>query len=261
MAFVVLENVSKVFAGDHGTVHALSPTSLEVQQGEFVSLIGPSGCGKSTLLHIVDGLIEQTTGRVVLDGVEVTGPGPDRGMVFQDFALLPWRTVRANVELGPELRAEPPQARRERADRWLSVVGLRAFADRFPRELSGGMRQRVSIARALALDPKILLMDEPFANLDAQTKVQLEQELMNLWAETRKTVLFVTHDLAEAIALSDRVVVFTARPGRVKDIVEVDLPRPRDVVEIRSDPAFARLHDRIWHQLRDEVRRAQEIPA
>lgn len=261
MGFVVVEDVSKVFSGDQEAIHALAPTSFEIEEAEFVSFIGPSGCGKTTLLHIIDGLIEATTGRVLVDGTRVTGPGPDRGMVFQEFALLPWRTVRGNVELGLELRGERPQLRRERADRWLSLVSLQPFSDRFPRELSGGMRQRVSIARALALDPKILLMDEPFANLDAQTKVLLEQELMNLWASTRKTILFVTHDLAEAIALSDRVVIFTARPGRVKDIVEVKLPRPRDVVEIRSHPTFAHLHDMIWRQLRDEVRRAQEESA
>lgn len=253
---IEVEHLSKVFPGD-AAVAALEDVSLTVAAGEFVSLIGPSGCGKSTLLHILDGLIPPSGGRVLVDSQRVCGPGPDRGMVFQEFALLPWRTVRANVELGLELRGIGPQERRRTASALLNLVGLTGFEERFPHELSGGMRQRVSIARALAPDPKILLMDEPFANLDAQTRLLMEEELLNIWERTRKTVLFVTHDLAEAIAMAERVVIFTARPARVKDVVRVDLPRPRDVVAVRSTPAFARLHDYVWVRLRDEVLRAR----
>jgi NitT/TauT family transport system ATP-binding protein len=252
-----VETLSMVFPGQR-EVAALEEVSLSVPDGEFLSLIGPSGCGKSTLLHIIDGLIPATSGRVLVDGETVNLPGPDRGMVFQEFGLLPWRTVQANVELGLELRGMAVAERRGIAQDLLVLVGLTGFEDRHPHELSGGMRQRVGIARALALDPKILLMDEPFASLDAQTKLLMEEELLTIWERTRKTVLFVTHDLAEAIALADRVVVFTARPGRVKAIIPVDLPRPRDVVGVRATPAFARLHEEVWTLLRDEVRRARE---
>jgi len=253
-----VEQLSMVFPGQR-EVAALEEISLSVADGEFLSVIGPSGCGKSTLLHIIDGLLPATSGRVLVDGETVSVPGPDRGMVFQEFGLLPWRTVRANVELGPELRGVAAAERRRIAQEFLGLVGLHGFEDRHPHELSGGMRQRVSIARALALDPKILLMDEPFANLDAQTKLLMEEELLAIWERTRKTIVFVTHDLAEAIALADRVVVFTARPGRVKAVVAVDLPRPRDVVGVRATPGFARLHEEVWTLLRDEVRRAREF--
>lgn len=257
---IQVEDLSMIFPGQREVV-ALEHVSLSVADGEFLSLIGPSGCGKSTLLHIIDGLLPPTAGKVLVDGETVRVPGPDRGMVFQDFALLPWRTVRANVELGLELRGVAAPERRRVADALLGLVELRGFEERHPHELSGGMRQRVSIARALALDPKVLLMDEPFANLDAQTKLLMEEELLGIWERTRKTILFVTHDLAEAIALADRVIVFTARPGRVKAVVTVDLPRPRDVVGVRASPIFARLHDEMWTLLRDEVRRArEEIP-
>jgi NitT/TauT family transport system ATP-binding protein len=258
VSLIVVDGLTKVFPGATEVV-ALDGISLAVDEGEFVSLIGPSGCGKSTLLHILDGLEAPTAGQALVAGRPVDGPGPDRGMVFQEYALLPWRTVQANVELGLELRGLPAAERRRIAADRLALVGLRGFEGRYPHELSGGMRQRVSIARALALQPQILLMDEPFANLDAQTRLLLEDELLAIWQRTGQTMLFVTHDLAEAIAMADRVVIFTARPGRIKDVVRVPLPRPRDVVRVRTTPEFARLYDHVWTQLRDEVLKSREV--
>jgi NitT/TauT family transport system ATP-binding protein len=258
VTLIAVDRLTKVFSGATD-VTALDSVTLAVGEGEFVSLIGPSGCGKSTLLHILDGLTPASGGQALVGGRPVDGPGPDRGMVFQEYALLPWRTVQANVELGLELRGMPVSDRRRISSDLIGLVGLKGFESRYPHELSGGMRQRVSIARALALQPQILLMDEPFANLDAQTRLLLEEELLAIWHRTGQTVLFVTHDLAEAIAMADRVVIFTARPGRIKDIVPVPLARPRDVVRVRTTPEFARLYDHIWTQLRDEVMKAREV--
>jgi NitT/TauT family transport system ATP-binding protein len=214
---------------------ALVDINLRIEEGEFVCLLGPSGCGKSTLLKIIAGLIPATSGRITINGRPVSGPGPERAVVFQDYALFPWMTVRDNVEFGLEARRLPAAERREVSSRLLKVVGLSDFAERFPHQLSGGMKQRVSIARALAVDPSLLLMDEPFGALDAQTRHLLQDELLRVWREYRKTVVFVTHSIEEAIYLSDRIVVMTARPGRVKQIVVVPEARPRDMASVEMN--------------------------
>lgn len=233
---------------------AVHDVSLEIAAGEFLAVVGPSGCGKSTLLDLLGGLTEPTSGRVLVDGEPVRGPGLDRGVVFQQYALLPWRTAQANVEFGLEAKQIPRRERRERAREYLSLVGLAGFADRYPHELSGGMKQRVAIARSLAFDPGVLLMDEPFAALDAQTRELLQEELLRIWQRTGKTVVFVTHGIDEAVYLGERVAVLTARPGRVKEIVTVDLAGRGDTDgDIRSSAAFARHRHEIWSLLRDEV--------
>jgi len=224
--------VRKAFRTGGREVVALDGIDLDVAPGEFVCLLGPSGCGKSTLLNAIAGFAPPTAGTVLANGRPVTGPGPDRAMVFQEYALFPWMTVEANVGFGLELRGEPRQVVREKVSALLRQLGLSDFRDRFPKDLSGGMRQRVAIARVLAIDPPMLLMDEPFGALDALTRRNLQDELLRLWAELGKTVVFVTHGIEEAIYLADRVVVMTYRPGRVKQIVPVKLPRPRDTASL-----------------------------
>ncbi len=209
-------------------VVALEDISLDIARGEFATVIGPSGCGKTTLLNILAGFDPASSGQALLEGRPITGPGADRGVVFQEYALFPWLTLRQNVEYGPRERGVPPAEAREIVDRTLRLVGLTGAENRYPHELSGGMRQRAALARVLVNDPKILLMDEPFAALDAQTRAALQRELGRLWAETGKTVLFITHSVEEAVLLADRVIALTARPGRVKAAVAVPLPRPRD---------------------------------
>jgi NitT/TauT family transport system ATP-binding protein len=226
---LTVENLNKKYVSHGSVTSALVDINLRIEEGEFVCLLGPSGCGKSTLLKIIAGLIPATSGRITINGQPVSGPGPERAVVFQDYALFPWMTVRDNVEFGLEARRLPVAERREVSSRLLKVVGLSDFAERFPHQLSGGMKQRVSIARALAVDPSLLLMDEPFGALDAQTRHLLQDELLRIWREYRKTVVFVTHSIEEAIYLSDRIVVMTARPGRVKQIVVVSEARPRDM--------------------------------
>ena len=226
---LTVENLNKKYVSHGSVTSALVDINLRIEEGEFVCLLGPSGCGKSTLLKIIAGLIPATSGRITINGRPVSGPGPERAVVFQDYALFPWMTVRDNVEFGLEARRLPVAERREVSSRLLKVVGLSDFAERFPHQLSGGMKQRVSIARALAVDPSLLLMDEPFGALDAQTRHLLQDELLRIWREYRKTVVFVTHSIEEAIYLSDRIVVMTARPGRVKQIVVVSEARPRDM--------------------------------
>jgi NitT/TauT family transport system ATP-binding protein len=226
-----------------------------VARGELVSVVGPSGCGKSSLLLLVNGLLAPTAGQVRLDGRVIDAPSAARALVFQDAALLPWRTVQANVELGLELRGVPPRERREIAGRHVRLVGLEPFASFLPHQLSGGMRQRVGLARALSVDPQILLMDEPFAALDAQMRWLMGAELLRLWELDRKTILFVTHDLDEALYLAERVVVLSASPGRVLDVIPVDVPRPRPL-SIRSSAQFGALRQRIWQRLEAEVVRA-----
>jgi NitT/TauT family transport system ATP-binding protein len=226
---IVVDSLFKRYGTDHASVDALQNISLTIEDGQFVSLLGPSGCGKSTLLKIIAGLIPATAGQVIIDGRPVSRPGPERAVVFQDYALFPWMTVRDNVEFGLEARGLKGPERRKISEELLGVVGLRDFAAKYPHHLSGGMRQRVSIARALAVNPSILLMDEPFGALDAQTRQSLQDELLRLWREYRKSVVFVTHSIEEAIYLSDRVVVMTARPGRIKAVVSIDDPRPRDL--------------------------------
>jgi NitT/TauT family transport system ATP-binding protein len=250
---IVARRVSLTFKPkDRDPVTALKDFDLVVQRGEFVSIVGPSGCGKSTFLNIVLGLIRPDAGEVRLNGREVTGPGQERAMVFQEFGLLPWRTVQANVELGLELKGVPAAERRKRATELIQLVGLAGFERHYPHELSGGMKQRVGLARALATDPEVLLMDEPFAALDAQTRDLMQAELLQIWERTRKTVLFVTHSIEEAAYLSDRVIVMTARPGRTKHVVEVGLHRPRDY-EMRLTPEFNELKARIWASLKEEL--------
>ncbi|MBI3079093.1 MAG: ABC transporter ATP-binding protein [Deltaproteobacteria bacterium] len=251
---ITVRQVSKAFhkvAGHEVTAfQALEDITLEIRENEFVSLIGPSGCGKTTLLRIDDGLIPPDTGEVFVRGRRVTRPGPDRAVVFQSFALLPWRTVLANVEFSLELRGLPPAQRRERARRYIELVGLAEFEGHYPHELSGGMQQRVGIARALAVDPSVLLMDEPFGSVDAQTRQLLQEELLELWQRERKTVLFVTHSMDEAVYLSDRVVILSPRPGRVTESLEVPLPRPRLAQEVRRQREFIDLTNYIWESLR-----------
>ena len=239
-----------------GALTALDDVSLDVADGTFLSLVGPSGSGKSTLLDLLGGLTTPTSGEVLIDGEPVRGPGLDRGVVFQQYALFPWRTARANVEFGLEGGPLGKRQRAARAREYLALVGLSGFEDRYPHELSGGMKQRVAIARSLAYDPAVLLMDEPFAALDAQTREQLQDELLRIWRRTGKTIVFITHGIDEAVYLGQRVAVLTSRPGRLKAVVDIDLgDRAGDV---RSDPAFGRQRHRLWELLHDEVRKAAE---
>ena len=245
-----LRQLSKTFLtragfGRERRVTALDGVSLSIRPGEFVTVIGPSGCGKSTLLMLVAGLERTSGGEIVLDGRAVIGPGTDRGVVFQDFALFPWLTVAGNIRFGLKMKRVAGQAQREIVARLLSLVGLSGFEDVYPNRLSGGMKQRVAIARALAYDPEILLMDEPFGSLDAQTRGALQRQLEQIWTATRKTVLFVTHSVREAVYLSDRVVVLSARPGRVLEEVGMDLPRPRDVFSAEFSRYERRLAERL----------------
>ena len=250
---IVVERVGKRYQTSSGPVEALHDVSLAVGAGEFCTLIGPSGCGKSTLLGMLGGLVAADSGRVLVDGRPVTGPDPRRvATVFQDAGLFPWRTALENVEFGLELQGVPRERRRTIATDLLGPLGLRDFAAKYPRELSGGMRQRVAIGRALAIDTPIILMDEPFGALDEQTRLLMGEWLLDIWRRTRKTVVFVTHSLHEALALSTRVVVMTARPGRVKSVLDLPLPYPRPM-----DAAdMAALRARLWHEIRDESRRA-----
>jgi NitT/TauT family transport system ATP-binding protein len=238
---------------DQTRLVALAGVDLTLSEGEFVSIVGPSGCGKTTFLSVVDGLIPATSGHISVDGKAVTRPGPDRAVVFQDASLLPWRTVLGNVVYGLECQGLGAGAARARAGRLIDMVGLGGFEQRYPHELSGGMQQRVNLARALVTDPAILLMDEPFAALDAQTREVMQEELTQIWRRSAKTVLFVTHQIDEAIYLSDRVVVFSARPGRVRDIIRVDLERPRRL-GIKRDPRFHAIEDAVWALIEDDVK-------
>jgi len=251
---VAVSGLTHVFPGSREPVTALAGVSLAVRAGEFCALIGPSGCGKTTLLHILAGLITPTAGTVTVPA-RANGRLPT-ALVFQGVSTFPWFTVQQNIEYGLRLLGVPLEVRRERAARHLEQVGLAAFRDAYPHQLSEGMRQRVSIARALAVDPDVLLMDEPFANLDEQNRLLLQDELLRLWQASGKTVLFVTHSLDEAIRLADRVLIMTARPGRVKGEVVVPFVRPRDFREIRRDPAYGALSARLWDELRDEVLKA-----
>lgn len=236
-------------------VKALAEVDFSIRENEFVSIIGPSGCGKTTLLRIIDGLIPCDGGQVIINGKKVTAPGPDRAVVFQTFALLPWRTVLANVEFSLELRHVPKEERTRIARTYLERVGLSEFEDHFPHELSGGMQQRAGLARALAVNPLILLMDEPFGSVDAQTRQLLQEELLELWQREKKTVIFVTHSMDEAVYLSDRVVIMTPRPGQVAEILNVPLPRPRTDNDVRRSREFVELTNYIWESLKKAMRR------
>jgi len=255
---ITIRGVTKTFeAKDLGTVVALDGIDLDVAKGEFVCLLGPSGCGKSTLLNAVAGFSLPTSGSVKTDGVEVTAPGPDRAMVFQEYALFPWMTVFANVAFGLEIKGVRRGEIKETVDALLATLHLTEFRERFPKDLSGGMRQRVAIARVLALDSPVLLMDEPFGALDALTRRNLQDELLRIWSEWKKTILFVTHGIEESIYLADRIVVMTYRPGRVKKIVEVGMPRLRDV----SSPEFNKLKRELTEMVMEEQRRHAEAEA
>jgi NitT/TauT family transport system ATP-binding protein len=252
---VVVEHVSKVYAPGRGSrVEALRDVSLRVEPEEFVALLGPSGCGKSTLLNILAGLTPVSDGRVYFEG-PVHPDRPLTAMVFQEFALFPWRTVLGNVEFGLEELGVPRPERRRRACAWLDLLGLGGFEGKYPHQLSGGMRQRVGLARALAVEPAVLLMDEPFSALDAQTRQLLQEELLETWERTRKTIVYVTHNIQEAVYLADRVVVLSRRPGRVLAEVPVPLKRPR-TAHLLAEPAFAELAERIWTLIKDEAREA-----
>ena len=233
-------------------VLALSDISFSVNDGEFMAIVGPSGCGKTSMLNIVAGLLPYEEGAVVIDGKRVAGPGIDRAVVFQHASLLPWRTIAGNVRYGMELQKRFDESTmKERTDHFIKMVGLTGFERHFPSELSGGMQQRVNLARALAADPVVLLMDEPFAALDAQTREFMQAELLKIWAKAKKTVLFITHQINEAIYLADRVVVLSARPGRVKDVFPVPFERPRSL-SLKRDPRFLQIEDSVWKLIEEE---------
>ncbi len=249
-----VRNLTKGFSRGRGErMPVLDDVSLSVADLEFVAIVGPSGCGKSTLLRIVNGLIPPDSGTICIDGRAVTGPGHGLGMVFQSFDLLPWRTAIGNIEFGMEMMDVPRRECRERAQRWMALVGLTGFEQAYPHELSGGMQQRVGIARALAIEPAVLLMDEPFGALDVQTRDLLQDELLAIWQRERKTVLFVTHSIEEAIYLADRIVLLTPRPARVERVLAVPFGRPRSE-DVKSDPTFVELRREIWQSLKQGVR-------
>ncbi len=261
---IELRNVTKEFVvrptkdQPRATVlRALEDISLTVPAGEFLTLVGPSGSGKTTLLDLLGGLSRPSSGSVLVDGSEVRGPGLDRGIVFQQYALFPWRTALANVTFGLEQLPISRRERTERARRYLDLVGLSGFEDRLPHELSGGMKQRVAIARSLAYEPGILLMDEPFAALDAQTREQLQDELLRIWRATGTTAVFITHGIEEAVYLGQRVAVLSSRPGRLKEVVDIDLGDRAGAVDLRSEPEFVAYRHQIWSLLHEEVERAQ----
>jgi NitT/TauT family transport system ATP-binding protein len=250
---IVFEHVGYSYTPPKGRpVRALDDITFDVGDDEFVAIVGPSGCGKSTLLYLVGGFLPLLEGKILVDGRPIERPGPDRGIVFQHFALFPWKTVRQNVLYGLELKRMEPARRKALAQQFIDLVKLTGFEDVYPSQLSGGMKQRVAIARTLVTDPKVLLMDEPFGALDAQTRGLLQEELLAIWSNSRKTVLFVTHDVQEAVLLADRVVVMTARPGKVKAVIDVDLPRPRSP-EVRRSVAFIDRCEAIAQLVREEA--------
>jgi NitT/TauT family transport system ATP-binding protein len=253
MAKLRIQDVALRFAPKGGTpVTALEKISLDVDENEFSVIVGPSGCGKTSLLRLVAGLIEPSEGAIYLDGTRVVRPGKDRGMVFQSYTLFPWLTVQDNVEFGLKIGGTAPERRREIAGKYIAQVGLTGFEAAYPKHLSGGMMQRVALARALANDPEILLMDEPFGALDSQTRALMQELLLEIWQRSRKTVLFITHDIDESILLGDHVYVMTARPGRIKEMVEIDIPRPR-TAEVLTSEAFMTLKRRIMHSIHEEA--------
>jgi NitT/TauT family transport system ATP-binding protein len=262
MAQLEIVGLKHEFRREGKVTLAIDRIDLSVEAGEFLTVVGPSGCGKSTLLHLIAGFDQPTTGQLFLDGARIGGPGPDRGMLFQDLALFPWRSVLGNVTWGLEAKGIRRAKREAIANRYIEMVGLSGFQSAYPSELSGGMKQRVALARVLAFDPQILLMDEPFAALDAQTRELMQDELTRIWQSTddiRKTVLFVTHDIDEAIFLGDRVLLMTARPGRIKLTLPIDLPRPRPA-DIRLSPKYTACRNMIWDLLREEVLASRSEP-
>lgn len=248
---VEIKGVEKIFEGRNGKVVALNGVDLDVYENEFLCLVGPSGCGKSTLLNIIAGLLEPTSGEVICDGQKVTGTGVDRGVVFQQYALFPWLTVKDNVEFGLKIQKKPKEECEAIAMKYIKMVGLEKFVNSYPKELSGGMKQRVAIARAYAVNPSLLLMDEPFGALDAQTRSQLQTELLKTWEEEKKTCFFITHDVEEAVLLATKVIVMSARPGRIKEIVDIDIPYPR-TQETKMDAHFTEIKNYIWNMVYKE---------
>jgi ABC-type nitrate/sulfonate/bicarbonate transport system ATPase subunit len=255
-----IQGVGRTFPAVNGGTPtlALQPTSLDVADNDFITILGPSGCGKSTLLRIVAGLDTPTVGRVLLDGQAVTGPGADRGMVFQSYTLFPWLTVRENICFGLREKGMAPAQQLEIAARFIAEVGLNGFESHFPKQLSGGMQQRVALARALANDPKILLLDEPFGALDNQTRALMQELLLSIWELHKKTVLFVTHDIDEAIFMANRCAVFSARPGRIKNELQIDLPYPRHYT-VKTTPRFSELKAQVTEDIRVETLRAVQM--
>ena len=251
MTKLKIDNVVKEYLGNKGNTVALNGVSLDIKENEFICVVGPSGCGKSTLLNIIAGLLEPTSGAVYLDGKKIEGTGVERGVVFQGYALFPWRTVLKNVMFGLEMKRMPKDQAEKIAKKYIKAVGLEGFEHAYPKELSGGMRQRVAIARAYAADPEVLLLDEPFGALDAQTRVQLQSELLNTWEHEKKTCFFITHDVDEAIILAQRVIIMSARPGRIKKIVDIDIPYPRTQAT-KTDPRFLELKTEIWNEVYQE---------
>lgn len=250
-----IDGLSKTFPSKQGDVEALRGVSLGIPDGQFCCIVGPSGCGKTTLLRILAGLEEQTAGRVSLSRRDPHKPL--NAMIFQEQSVFPWMSVQDNIAYGLRMRGSDRNTVKQQVDYYLLKTGLTRFARSYPYQLSGGMKQRVSVARAFANDPEILLMDEPFASLDEQNKILLQEELLRIWEESKKTVVFITHSIDEAIVLGDRVVVMTAHPGRIKALVPIALPRPRQVYELKASPEFGRLVYQIWHLLRDEVLQAK----
>lgn len=248
---VSIQDVKKTYMGRKGEVVALNGVNLDIKTNEFITVVGPSGCGKSTLLNIIAGLLEPTSGRVICNGVEVHGTGRDRGVVFQQYALFPWLTVKKNVMFPLKMRGIDGERAEIMAMKYIKMVDLEKFADHYPKELSGGMKQRVAIARAYAANPEVLLMDEPFGALDAQTRTQLQQELLNTWEQDQKTCFFITHDVDEALILGQRCIIMSARPGRIKEIVDIDIPYPRDQAT-KMSPRFLELKNYIWSQVYQE---------
>ncbi|CAN7661972.1 ABC transporter ATP-binding protein [Neorhizobium sp. LjRoot104] len=252
---IAFRNVSKTFGDGPKAFTALRDLTLDIADGEIVTVVGPSGCGKSTAMNIVAGLVDVSSGECLVDGKPVNGPGPDRGVIFQQYALFPWLTVLKNVEFGLKLQGVRREERRERALHYLDLVGLKDFADAYPKTLSGGMKQRCAIARAYAVNPSVLLMDEPFGALDALTRVKLQDQLLDTWSKDKRTVMFITHDVDEAVYIAHRVIVLAARPGRLQEIIEVKLPFPRNE-DVRLSPEFAEIRNRVWRAVYDRASRA-----
>ena len=254
MLEVVSENLTVEYEliREKETLVALWKFDLTIPASEFLVIVGPSGCGKTTFINVVVGLVEASGGRVLCGGKEVTGPGNDRAMVFQDYALMPWRSIKKNVEFGLELQGRLNKETAKNVDYYLNLVGLRGFEENLPHELSGGMRQRVGLARALSTEPKVLTMDEPFGALDAMTREVMQAEFEKILSKTKQTVIFITHSIDEAIAMGDRIIVMTAGPGRTKAVLDVDIPRPRYDLDIRNHPRYQELRNEIWHLLQAE---------
>jgi NitT/TauT family transport system ATP-binding protein len=251
-----LRSVGARFQREGMPIQALTPLDLDIFPGEFITVVGPSGCGKSTLLNIIVGLLKPSQGEIFFKGRRLNGIDPQIGYVTQADNLYPWRTLRANVEFPLEIEGVPKRERRARSEALIRSVGLAGFEEHYPHELSGGMRQRANIIRTLAYGPEVILMDEPFGPLDSQTRLILQQQLCELWAESGKTIIFITHDLGEAVALADRVVVLTARPGQIKVVQTVSIPRPRDIFRIHDSPGFREAYHTLWDSLETEVKKA-----